>query len=359
MIITIGGDVCVTDANREMFANKETKKLFSDITDVYAQADYNIVNLECAITESNHKIMKYGPNLKGPLNTAAVLKEAGITHCGLSNNHTFDFGIPGFLDTMKSLDECGITYTGTGENNTDARRDLIIEKDGIKIALIAVCEHEYSYALPDRMGAREYDPYDTNDDIAKAKENADYVIVMYHGGKELCRYPSPRLRKLCRSMATHGADIVLCQHSHCIGCYENFKDCHIVYGQGNFHFAKLEGFNSDMWDTGLLLKFDITKDKCDIEILPTVATDGCISLAKGETKERLLKELEDRNAELQDGRWLEGWHEFCEDNRPNYTATLANRDYNHFSHYLDCEAHTDVWRELFPTWNKFNEKDRK
>ena len=27
-----------------------------------------------------------------------------------------------------------------------------------------------------------------------------------------------------------------------------------------------------------------------------------------------------------------------------------------FGHYLDCEAHTDVWRELFPTWNHTNEK---
>ena len=356
MIITMGGDICSTDANREMYANKETKKLFNDVLDVFAQADYNIINLECAITESEHRIRKFGPNLKSPLNTAAVLKEAGITHIGLSNNHTFDFGIPGIKDTMAELDKYGIAYTGIGENDIDARKNLIIEKDGIKIALITVCEHEYSYALPDRLGAREYDPYDTNDDIAEAKKTADYVVVMYHGGKELCRYPSPRLRKLCRSMATHGADIVLCQHSHCIGCYENFKDCHILYGQGNFHFVKLAGMANEMWDSGLLLKFDITKDKCDITFIPTVVSEGTISLAKGEEKETILKEFEARNEELQNGEWLKGWHEFCEDNRPNYTTPLSTRDYDHFSHYLDCEAHTDVWRELFPTWNKSNEK---
>ncbi len=28
-----------------------------------------------------------------------------------------------------------------------------------------------------------------------------------------------------------------------------------------------------------------------------------------------------------------------------------------FGHYLDCETHTDVWRELFPTYNATNEKD--
>ena len=25
-----------------------------------------------------------------------------------------------------------------------------------------------------------------------------------------------------------------------------------------------------------------------------------------------------------------------------------------FGHMLDCEAHTDVWRELFPSWNLTN-----
>ena len=37
---------------------------------------------------------------------------------------------------------------------------------------------------------------------------------------------------------------------------------------------------------------------------------------------------------------------------------LHNRENNPglFAHYLDCEAHMDVWRELFPTWNLTNEK---
>lgn len=358
MIITLGGDICITDSNRESFAKAETKKLFGDVCDVYAAADINIVNLECAITDSDNAIKKFGPNLKAPKGTATVLKEAGVTHCGLSNNHTFDFGIEGLLDTTKSLDEVGITYTGIGKNDTEARKDLIIEKDGKKIAIIAVCEHEYSYALPDRIGAREYDPYDTNDDIAAARKNADLVIVMYHGGKELCRYPSPRLRKLCRSMVTHGADIVLCQHSHCIGCYEEVNGSHIVYGTGNFHFATLKGFESEMWSTGLLIKLDYT-DKCKIEFMPVVNDGQNISLAKGELKERLLTEMAERNDELKDDRWLAGWHDFCVKSKgenPAYASPLVDNNFDLFAHYLDCEAHTDVWRELYPTWNKTNEK---
>lgn len=64
----------------------------------------------------------------------------------------------------------------------------------------------------------------------------DYTIVLYHGGKEHYRFPSPNLQKYCRKFIEKGANIVICQHSHCIGCEENYKNGKIIYGQGNFLF---------------------------------------------------------------------------------------------------------------------------
>lgn len=60
--------------------------------------------------------------------------------------------------------------------------------------------------------------------------------MLYHGGKEYYRYSSPNLQKTCRKMTEKGADLVLCQHSHCIGSYEEYNDSTILYGQGNFIF---------------------------------------------------------------------------------------------------------------------------
>ncbi len=356
MRIAIGGDISVTDKCRKLFEQKKTKELFGDIPDFFKSCDRVIVNLECAVTDKNTQIKKFGPNLSAPFGTVEVLKEAGVTDCSLSNNHIFDFGKAGLADTIAELEKNDISYTGIGENNIEARRDLIIEGDKT-IAVIAVCEHEYSYALPDRVGAREYDPYDTIDDIIEAKNKADYVVVIYHGGKEHCRYPSPRLLKLCRSMVKHGADVVLCQHSHCIGCYEKFMNGHILYGQGNFHFVyeKTGDKAGDMWNTGLLasIKFE---DKCSIEFLPIAAADSGIRFAKGKEKERILEQLEEQSRSLQDGSWKQKWHEFCVSNEQWYTQQANPEMKDFFAHYLDCEAHTDVWRELFPTWNATNER---
>ena len=186
MKITIGGDISIKDSEN-LFAKGDSQALFGNVIDVFRSSDRVLINLECAVTDKNTPIKKIGPNLKAPLNTVKVLKEIGVTDCGLSNNHIFDYGKAGVLDTINQLEKYEINYTGFGANVNDARKNLIITDGKIKVAIVAVCEHEYSYALENRMGARAYDPYDTNEDILEAKRNADYVIVTYHGGKEECR----------------------------------------------------------------------------------------------------------------------------------------------------------------------------
>jgi len=314
MKLAIGGDVSIKQDCEQLFAECKGKELFNDVIDVFKACDRVLVNLECAVTEKDTPIAKIGPNLKAPLNTVKTLKEVGVTDCGLSNNHIFDYGKPGAIDTIEQLEKHGINYTGFGKDEIDARKNLIITDGKLKIAIIAVCEHEYSYALANRMGARAYDPYDTNDDIAEAKKTADYVIVTYHGGKEECRYPSPRLVKACRSMIKHGADVVLCQHSHCIGCYEEFMGGHILYGQGNFHFVckkyedKADG--GYMWNTGLLAVLDITSEGVKVNYKPVIVDGTGIRLTNEKETERILSELEERNQSLKDGSWYDNFRNF-------------------------------------------------
>ncbi len=360
MKIVIGGDVSVHDSG-QAFAEKRTKELFNDVPTVFNGADEVIINLECAVTNSNNEIKKLGPNLKAPVGSCQVFREIGVTVAALSNNHIFDFGKEGLNDTIKELDENGIIYTGIGENELDSRKNLYLKKGNKTVAIVNVCEHEYSYALPDRVGARPYDPYDTTDDIIDAKKNADFVIVIYHGGKEYCRYPSPRLKKLCRSMIKHGADVVLCQHSHCIGCYEEFNDGFILYGQGNFHFVG--GFFPDeertkMWKEGLLVELDI-QDKINVRFIPVVPEGVGIRLANEQERQSILQELEERSKILSQGGDEAEWKKFCQ-TMPYYRfveQNLQGTQKEMLPHYLDCEAHLDVWKELYRTYNDTNEKD--
>ncbi len=363
MKILIGADIVPTVASEKYFIDGVADYLFTDIIDVVKRADRFILNLECALTLSDNGIKKIGPCLKADPKCINAIKKLGVTDLALSNNHIFDFGVKGLNDTIETLKKNNIGFFGVGANSIDANKIYYMQKDGHKIAIVNVCEHEYSYATENRMGANSFDVFDTMFDIRQAKENADYVIVLYHGGKELCRYPSPRLRSLCRAMVKSGASVVITQHSHCIGSYENYNSAHILYGQGNFHFVF--GNNDEIWNTCLLTEFDFSNG-VNVVFYPVVVEGVQASLAKGALKEKILKEFEIRNEQMKNGTWKNGWKEFCLSVKESYTDVLKNigdstcnekveNKWEMFAHYLDCEAHTDVWKELFTTWNHVNE----
>ena len=78
----------------------------------------------------------------------------------------------------------------------------------------------------------------------------------------------------------------------------------------------------------------------------------------------ILDDFEKRCKTISDGTWLDGWRKFCDSEKEIYikaTKSTNELDFEQmgdsvFAHYLDCEAHTDVWRELFKTANHRNEK---
>ena len=360
MKLTVCGDLSITKKSWRAFDEIDVQKAFSDTVTLFCDRDAVIVNLECAVTDRGFKIRKFGPNLNAPANTVKTLKAAGVSDCMLSNNHILDLGREGMEDTFSALDECGMRYTGFGNNYEDSRKNHFISADGVTIGIVNVCEHEYTYATETAMGARPFDEFETMHDIREAKKQADHVIVIYHGGKELCRYPSPRLMKACREMIRVGASAVFCQHSHCIGCYEEFEGGHILYGQGNFHFV---GFmEGEMWNTGLVALVDADKEKLSVSYVPVCSREDGegIEVAKGELCARLISGLCERNAKLESGEWKSEWRAFCEQyydqyRRAAFKGSLDGDDMEMFRHYLDCEAHQDVWRELFPTWHKGNE----
>ena len=355
MKILIGADVVPKGESEKLFVKQDLNEVFSDVREVIERADRLVINLECALTETDTKIKKFGVCLKANPKCADALKKLGVTDVMLANNHVFDFGIKGLKDTLDNLERVGLPYTGVGENDTDSRRPYIVEQDGKKVGFINVCEHEYSYALPDRMGANPYDPYLTMRDIRALKKQVDFVVVLYHGGKEHCRYPSPRLRLLCQEMVENGASVVVTQHSHCIGCYEEYEGGHIVYGQGNFHFP-VENY-PESWYSSLLIELTI-KESVEITFYPLSLKGVTLSLAKREEGKEIMRAFYERSEELKNEKWKEGWSAFCNGRVKQYYIDAANaaKNSDFFAHYLDCEAHTDVWRQLFPTWNLTNEK---
>lgn len=359
MKLLICGDTVPTAASAPLFAAGDTEGLFSDALEVFKRNDRVVLNLECALTEAENGIRKCGPNLKGPIRTARTLRDAGVTDCAIANNHILDFGVSGMRDTEKALEDAGLGWFGCGENADDAAKPYFIEQNGIKIAILTFNEHEYTYALDDQPGAAPFEPFGAMTRIVEAKKQADYVIVLYHGGKEQCEYPSPRLRNACRAMAKLGADAVFCQHSHIIGCMEKVGGSTIVYGQGNFHFVKY--LDKAYWNMGLMAEITLGSGM-SVEFIPVCAGESGISLAQGDAAKEILDGFEARSARMLDGTWIDGWREFVKNNAEPYINCIKNAyapgnewGLEILAHYMDCEAHLDMLQEIYQTLHKRRE----
>ena len=319
--ISILGDICPAEGFRKEFDEKRADSIFGDVMPLLQNSDLAIANLEAALSKRGAPIKKCGPCLCGKPEDMEVLKKAGIDAVTMANNHILDYGEEALLDTFASADQNKIKYFGAGKNAENARKAAFFEIKGWKIGALGYAEEEFTGAYQDRSGANLFDPYISFDDISEAKAECDYLIVLYHGGIEHYAYPSPLLQKKCRKMVKAGADLVLCQHSHCIGTREKYGNGEILYGQGNAVFGKIEGYTE--WNTGLLTTVSLSADTKTVTYRTFEATENGIRLASEEENEKRLTELKtESELLLQPEKIKDKWEEFCRKQQASYMPML-------------------------------------
>ena len=300
MAIIIGADIVPTESNQSLFENGQKIDLVGrELLSILEDADYRIFNLEVPLTDIQTPIAKRGPLLHSPTKCITGIKALGIDLLSLANNHIMDHDNQGLVSTIQSLDEAGISHVGAGYNIEEAQKPFFFEIKGKHYGLYSCAEHEFSIAKEDKPGANPFDALESLEHVYQLKRQCDYVIVLYHGGKEHYRYPSPLLQKTCRKIIEKGADLVICQHSHCIGCKEEYHNGTIVYGQGNFLFTK---HKNEYWNTGLLVKVD---DSGDISYIPLEQYNESIRLAKRREASEILAGFESRSNEIMQPGFVE------------------------------------------------------
>lgn len=235
--IIIGGDIVPTKSNYDLFSQGDILSLVGDeINALLSSYDFRIFNLETPLCNTEKPTKKWGPNLAAPTSTIKGIKLLNPSLLVTGNNHIMDQNIQGYLSTIETLKNNKINSVGSGENLARAVIPYIYEKDGVKVGIYSCADHEFSTATESKSGANPFDVLESLDHIVNLKSVCDYVIVLYHGGLQHYSYPKPLLQKACRKMAEKGADLIICQQSHCIGSYEEYCGSTIVYGQGNFVF---------------------------------------------------------------------------------------------------------------------------
>ncbi len=120
--ILICGDVCPTESNRKLSEQGDVKQLVGGLIPVFESVDYRTINLECALTVTDHPIFKCGPNLKETPECINGIAALGVNLVSMANNHILDYGEDGLKDTLKAVQSRNLDWVGIGKNAKEARR---------------------------------------------------------------------------------------------------------------------------------------------------------------------------------------------------------------------------------------------
>ena len=374
----IGADFVPTDINRVLFETGNIESLVGkELLGLFKQSDLNVFNLEVPLTDASTPIDKFGNNLKSPTKTIYGYKALEPIFLTLANNHSLDHGVEGLTTTLELLNKHDIKNAGAGANVKEAKKPFIFEKDGIRIGFYLCAEHEFTVASCHTMGANPFDVLESFDDVETLKKTCDYVIVLYHGGKEFYRYPSPMLQRYCRKFVDKGADLVVCQHSHCIGSREDYGKGTIIYGQGNFIFnSEFYIQHKEFVKDSLLINIEATKDSFIVSEVPIRSTEMGTRLATESEADETLTAYKQRSEHTRDAHFVvQAYKDFADTHVKRYLREFIGRSftirainalfgrklmqlllgktsYLAIQNYLECEAHHELFLRGIKNINK-------
>ena len=339
MRILIGGDFAPTKANFDLFEQGAAETLYGkEMLDYLEKFDYRIFDFETVFDGAGAPIQKHGPLITTPATCMPGIDAIHPNLFVLANNHAANLGREGIEHTKSLLAEHGISCVGAGIDLADASKPFYVKDGDLTIGFYACAEHEFNAAGADVAGVNPYDPLVTFDEVREAKRHCDQLIVFYHGGMIEYRYPLPGERRVFKKLVDCGADIVVGQHTHCIGCSEVYKGKTLLYGQGDFFFARPT--NNEYRFSGLLLEVDVNKESLTVGYDVRVKPQDTIRMATPDEKEQILGSFEARGREILDEkRFAEIYEAQLEEKKPFYLERLLGK-YGRSLVYAACNRLT-------------------
>lgn len=204
---------------------------FAQVERVYSEKG----NLQLQAGDESHSRVK--PHM------ASVFTDCGFDVVSLASNHGMDWGSEAMLDSMELFQKKGIQTVGAGRNLKEARQPAIIERNGVRIAVLAYCSilrdryaagpnnagiaplRAHTYYQPTEFQAGVPPkvvtiPYQEDlecmvEDIASAKKAAHSVVVSLHWGIHFIpRIIADYQTTVAEAAFKAGADLIVGHHAH-------------------------------------------------------------------------------------------------------------------------------------------------
>jgi poly-gamma-glutamate capsule biosynthesis protein CapA/YwtB (metallophosphatase superfamily) len=309
--------------------------IFGDTLDLLQSADILLGVQEGPVSDRGKpmpgKVEVGSVHLRAPVHAVKAQAAAGFSAMTLANNHIMDYGEAALFHTMDLLRENGIGFTGAGRSVEEARKPLILERNGTRVAMlgytsvfpvigyaatntrpgVATVRVTTSYRAPHNVPYQPGTPAitittpDQQDmdtmltDIQRAREAADIVIVQFHWGVAGYAHVLGYMKVMGRAAIDAGADLVVGNHAHLPLGLELYRNKLICYSLNHFAFD-LRMSEHRLYDT-LILKCLIRDRRLHAHALIPIEIDETsldLAVAGGRRRAAMQASLEDLSREF-------------------------------------------------------------
>lgn len=253
MTLIFTGDVIPARSVNAMMVRKNNFNFpFEKTADFLKSGDLTIINLESPLID-HCPTTDEGMVFCGDPRFTTGLNYAGVDIANLANNHSSNYGEEGIVSTKEKLNKIGIETVGTGNivyRNVKGTNLAFLSYDGVA-PLVPFLSNINTELIKSQ--------------VKEAKSQADFVIVLFHWGKEYEKNPVEEKSvapfnpvEIGRYTIDSGADLVVGNHPHVVQGYEIYNGKYIFYALGNFIFDQMW---SEETKIGAPLKLEIVNGK--------------------------------------------------------------------------------------------------
>ncbi len=253
---------------------------FEKIADLLDSVDLTVGNLEGPIVANHSQTPNGSLSFSFQPKTAQTLTENNIDIVTLSNNHTLDRGVSGYLETISYLDNAAVEHFGHSSQINESSH-LHKEEFGLEIDFLGFNATSSGF---DNQAALKM--------ITDLKNDDSFIIISIHWGSEYQLSSNQTQKGLAHSFIDAGADLILGHHPHVVQEIELYNDKLIFYSLGNFIFDQ---YFSENTQQGLAVKITLNKETANYQLLPLQSEKSQPYVMTDDKRNQILTNLESRS----------------------------------------------------------------
>jgi UDP-N-acetylmuramyl pentapeptide synthase len=284
-VVAWGGDVNLGRRQHYRMAELGGPQAMLGSIAALRDADLRIVNLECVVATAGEQGADKDETgayyYRARPEMIDVLTAARIDLVSTANNHSGDYGSQALLEQKTLLDAAGIGSAGTGPDLEAALQPVMARAGEVRVALFSLDATQPRFAATAWHPGGAYlslaDPAEWTATlaprIARARAEADVVLVAVHWGDNLETVPSRAEIAVGHAIVDAGADAILGTSAHVLQGIEIYRGRPIIHDAGDLLFDAMRG---DAWSAGI---FSLTLHAHGVERVQftPIRVDFCFS----------------------------------------------------------------------------------